>query len=41
MAIISELIPSGILPELTDGLRISETQAGNLLGFYAIASAIF
>lgn len=41
MAIISELIPSGILPELTQGLKISETQAGNLLGFYAIASAIF
>ena len=41
MAIISELIPSGILPALTEGLRISEIQAGNLLGFYAIASAIF
>lgn len=41
MAILSELVPSGILPELMDGLEITEAQAGNLVGFYAIASAIF
>lgn len=41
MAILSELVPSGILPELMDGLGITEAQAGNLVGFYAIASAIF
>ncbi|MDP9806224.1 putative MFS family arabinose efflux permease [Trueperella bonasi] len=40
MAILSELVPSGILPELMAGLNISEAQAGNLVGFYAIASAI-
>lgn len=41
MAILSELVPSGILPELMEGLNITEGQAGNLVGFYAIASAIF
>ena len=41
MAILSELVPSGILPELMTGLGISEAQAGTLVGFYAIASAIF
>lgn len=41
MAILSELVPSGILPELMTGLGISEAQAGTLVGFYAIVSAIF
>ena len=41
MAISTELVPSGILPELMDGLAISETSGGNLVGFYAIASAFF
>lgn len=41
MAISTELVPSGILPELMDGLAISEKGAGNLVGFYAIASALF
>lgn len=41
MAILSELVPSGILPELMTGLGIFEAQAGTLVGFYAIASAIF
>lgn len=41
MAILSELVPSGILPELMEGLNITEAQGGTLVGFYAIASAIF
>lgn len=41
MAISTELVPSGILPELMDGLDISEASSGNLVGYYAIASAIF
>lgn len=41
MAILSELVPSGILPELMAGLNITEAQGGNLVGFYAISSAIF
>lgn len=41
MAISTELVPSGILPELMDGLDISEASSGNLVGFYAIASAVF
>lgn len=40
MAILSELVPSGILPQLMDGLNITEAQAGNLVGVYAIASAL-
>lgn len=41
MAILSELVPSGILPELMDGLGITQAQGGTLVGFYAIASAVF
>lgn len=40
MAILSELVPSGILPQLMEGLNITEAQAGNLVGVYAIASAL-
>ncbi len=41
MAILSELVPSGISPQLMQGLQISRAQSGTLVGFYAIASAIF
>ncbi len=40
VGILSELVPSGILPQLTDGLGISEGEVGFLVGVYALASAI-
>ncbi|HUH27269.1 MFS transporter [Gelidibacter sp.] len=39
--ILSELMPSGVLPLMMADLNISEVQTGNLVGYYAIASAIF
>ncbi|WP_019672136.1 MFS transporter [Psychrobacter lutiphocae] len=41
VGILSELVPSGILPQMTEGLGIEETQVGFLVGVYALASAIF
>jgi len=41
IGILSELMPSGVLPQMMDDLDISEVQTGNLVGYYAIASAIF
>ncbi|MEJ1319516.1 hypothetical protein QY890_00560 [Latilactobacillus sakei] len=41
MAILSELMPSGILPEMASGFGITEAQAGSFVGQYAIASALF
>ena len=41
MAILSELMPSGVLPEMAAGFGITEAQAGGFVGQYAIASAIF
>ena len=40
VGILSELVPSGILPQMTDGLGISEGNVGFLVGVYALASAI-
>lgn len=40
VGILSELVPSGILPEMTQGLGIGETQVGFLVGIYALASAV-
>ena len=40
VGILSELVPSGILPQMTDGLGISESQVGFLVGGYALASAL-
>jgi predicted MFS family arabinose efflux permease len=40
VGILSEMVPSGILPQMSDGLRISESQVGFLVGVYALASAI-
>jgi len=34
-------MPSGVLPLMMEDLNISEVQTGNLVGYYAIASAIF
>lgn len=41
VGILSELMPSGVLPQMMADLGINEIQAGRLVGFYAIASAIF
>lgn len=41
MAILSELMPSGLLPEMANGFGINESQAGGFVGQYAIASALF
>lgn len=41
VGILSELMPSGVLPQMMADLNISEVQTGNLVGYYAIASAIF
>jgi len=41
VGILSELMPSGVLPQMMVDLNISEVQTGNLVGYYAIASAIF
>lgn len=40
VGILSELVPSGILPQMTEGLGIEESQVGFLVGVYALASAI-
>lgn len=41
IGILSELVPSGILPQMTQGLGIEQTQVGFLVGIYALASAVF
>ncbi len=41
VGILSELVPSGILPQMTTGLGIEQTQVGFLVGVYALASAVF
>lgn len=40
VGILSELVPSGILPQMTEGLSIEESEVGFLVGVYALASAI-
>ncbi len=40
VGILSELVPSGILPQMTDGLGIEESDVGFLVGVYALASAV-
>lgn len=40
IAILSEMVPSGILSHISEGLAISEAQAGQMVGIYALASAI-
>ena len=40
MAILSELVPSGILPEMSAGLNTSYSRIGLLVSVYAIASAV-
>jgi predicted MFS family arabinose efflux permease len=40
VGILSELVPSGVLPQMSEGLGVSETRVGFLVGVYALASAI-
>jgi len=40
IGILSELAPSGILPQMTEGLGVSESQVGFMIGVYALASAV-
>lgn len=41
MGILSELVPSGILPQMSEGLGVSYSAIGLLVSVYAIASAVF
>lgn len=40
VGILSELVPSGILPQMTEGLGVEESEVGFMVGVYALASAI-
>lgn len=40
VGILSELVPSGILPQMTEGLGVEQSEVGFLVGVYALASAI-
>lgn len=40
VGILSELVPSGILPQMTAGLGVEKSEVGFLVGVYALASAI-
>ena len=40
VGILSELVPSGILPQMTQGLGVEESQVGFMVGVYALASAV-
>src|SRR5690606_41520138 len=40
VGLLSELVPSGLLPQMSDGLGVSEPQVGFLVGVYALASAL-
>lgn len=41
MGILSELVPSGILPQMSEGLGVSYSAIGLLVSIYAVASALF
>lgn len=41
MAILCELMPSGVLPQMSNTFDITSTKASMLVGTYAISSAIF
>jgi len=40
VGILSELVPSGILPQMSEGLDAEESEIGFLVGVYALASAV-
>ncbi|MGI6242993.1 MAG: MFS transporter [Prevotella sp.] len=41
VGILSELMPSGVLPQIMTDLDINEVAGGRMVGLYALASAIF
>lgn len=41
IGLLSELLPSGILLEMTEGLGVEQAEVGFLVGVYALASAVF
>lgn len=40
IAIMTETLPAGLLPQIKEGLRISESSAGQLVTFYAVGSLV-
>lgn len=40
VAMVGQNIPSGILPQMSQGLNVDSTKIGDLLGVYALASAL-
>ncbi len=40
VGILSELVPSGILPQMAHGLGVEQSEVGFLVGVYALASAV-
>jgi predicted MFS family arabinose efflux permease len=40
VGILSELVPSGVLPQMAEGLGVSDARVGFLVGVYALASAL-
>ncbi|MEO7051829.1 MAG: MFS transporter, partial [Rhodanobacter sp.] len=40
VGILSELVPSGVLPQMARGLGVEQSEVGFLVGVYALASAV-
>lgn len=40
IAIMTETLPAGLLPQIKEGLQVSEAGAGQLVTFYAVGSLI-
>ncbi|WP_342571084.1 hypothetical protein MKY85_25655 [Paenibacillus sp. FSL R5-0749] len=40
IAIMTETLPAGLLPQIKEGLQISEAGAGQLVTFYAVGSLV-
>lgn len=40
MALLSELVPTGVLPHMSQSLNVAPAAIGNLVGVYALASAL-
>jgi len=37
VGLLSELLPSGVLPQMTEDLGVSESRVGSLVGGYALS----
>jgi|SRR5690554_3435711 len=40
VGLLSELLPSGVLPQMSDGLGVGASRIGMLVGVYALASSV-